>query len=847
MKKSILTLGCLLFVIHFSFAQAPLAKQWDHTFGGTDWETLTVLKQTADSGFILGGYTRSDSGADVSQPAQGFWDYWIVKTDSLGNKQWDKRFGGSGNDKLNAVVQTTDHGYMLGGFSSSDSTGDVSHHTNGSIDFWIVKTDSLGNKLWDKMLGGSQYDVLNALQQTSDGGYIFGGYSYSDSSGDVSENSRGGEDYWIIKTDSAGNKQWDKRFGGNITDELFALQQTTDGGYILGGKTISDSSGDISQVSRGSYDYWIVKTDQTGNKLWDSRLGGDGKDVFVSLQQTTDGGFILGGYTVSDSSFEVSEPTRDSSLTAVRRGDAWIVKTDSLGAKQWDKRFGGVSVEDAFGYVKQTSDGGYLMGCASYSGASGDKTDNNFGMEQSWIVKTDSAGNKLWDKTIYTNGEDEYAYPIQTFDGCYVIANWSYSDSSGYKTENSRGNYDFWFVKFCETSVPQLPVANFTTLNSATCASGCFDFINLSFDAGSFQWLFPGATPSSSTLAEPTGICYADSGHYTVTLIATNASGSDTLVMNDFIVVHPLPSFTINLNADSLLAPQGYSTYQWYQGSNPIAGATNYFTVINQNDTFSVQVTDTNGCPGSQTIVITSFGMPSASFTANDTTICEGGCVNFLNSSFNATSYQWLFAGAVTGSDTATNPQNICYNTNGTFAVTLISTNSLGSDTTHGTITVYPLPATFTITHNVDSLFAPSTFAHYQWYLNTVALANDTNYLLGATASGNYTVLVTDSNGCQVNSAILNVNVGISELSSSGFGISVFPDPAGEEINFSFAGVSGTAKLSVMNAVGQEVFSKTLTENERQHVRLANKFSAGVYTVVLKDAKAVHTKRFVVQ
>ncbi|MEO5674431.1 MAG: hypothetical protein ABIQ74_07265, partial [Chitinophagales bacterium] len=154
-------------------------------------------------------------------------------------------------------------------------------------------------KQWDARFGGSDYDWLLSLQQTADGGYILGGYSDSGISGDKTQASQGGYDYWIVKTDAGGVKQWDARFGGSNDDYLFSLQQTADGGYILGGYSWSGISGDKTQASQGANDYWIVKTDAGGVKQWDARFGGSSDEYFNALQQTADGGYILGGFSLS--------------------------------------------------------------------------------------------------------------------------------------------------------------------------------------------------------------------------------------------------------------------------------------------------------------------------------------------------------------------------------------------------------------------------------------------------------------------------------------------------------------------------------------------------------------------
>ncbi|MCX6199917.1 MAG: T9SS type A sorting domain-containing protein [Bacteroidetes bacterium] len=436
-----------------AFGQNPLVKQWDKRFGGDNHDYLSSFQQTLDRGYILAGFTYSDSIDDVSQNSSDYGiphcDYWIIKIDSLGGKQWDKKFGGTSSDVLHSIQQTKDKGYILGGNTRSDSSGDVSQHLKGGYDYWIVKTDSIGNKLWDKRFGGNAEDYLKEVQQTKDGGFVLAGITISNSNGDVTQLPKGGYDYWIVKTDSLGNKIWDKRFGGNMNDLLSSFLQTNDGCYILGGYTLSDSSGDLSEHIRGVSDYWLLKIDPLGNKIWDKTFGGDSSDELYSMQPTKDGGFIIGGISTSKISGDVSE---DGS----GKGDYWIIKIDSLYSKQWDKKFGGSDNERIFTSVKQTKDRGYLLSGISPSNISGDKTETNLGIEQVWLVKTDDIGNKQWDKTLLTTGQHEYGYAIQSDDGCYEVANYTDAGIGGYKTQanwdTTNATTDYWLIKFCDTS-----------------------------------------------------------------------------------------------------------------------------------------------------------------------------------------------------------------------------------------------------------------------------------------------------------------------------------------------------------------------------------------------------------
>ncbi|HYV90594.1 MAG TPA: T9SS type A sorting domain-containing protein [Chitinophagales bacterium] len=611
MKKSLLLL--LLFISNFSLAQNPLMKQWDYRFGGISDEVLTSFQQTSDGGYILGGLSGSEISGDKTQDLWGDIydiDYWIVKTDSLGNKEWDGDFGGIDIDVLTCLQQTADGGYILCGYSYSVSSGNKTQTLWGGADYWIVKIDSLGIKQWDKDFGGIDDDTPLSIQQTADGGYIFGGRSLSQIIGTKTQASRGGWDYWIVKTDAAGTQQWDKDFGGTADDLLFSIDQTDDGGYILGGYSNSDSSGDKTQPTKGVFDYWIVKTDSLGIKQWDKDFGGVLDDKLYSLQQTTDGGYILGGISWNDISGDKTYPSWGYS-------DYWILKTDSSGNKQWDKDFGGTYYEDEFGKIWQSPDGKYLMAGTSYSPVSGDKTESNLGNEQSWIIKTDVFGNKQWDKTLRTgtNSDDEIGLAVQTKDGCYAMANSTYAGIGGDKTQQSRGGHDYWFIKFCDTS----SYISLISSDQSFCEKSCINFLDQSNNVNNTSWLwhFPGGDPSSSTDQNPSNICYNTSGTYDVTLIATNASGTETLTLSNYITVYAAPPVPTITQAGYTLTSSPASSYQWQFNSADIPGATNQSYTILQTGYYTVVAGDPNGCVNSFTEYVLISGIHDVMSDAN--------------------------------------------------------------------------------------------------------------------------------------------------------------------------------------------------------------------------------------
>lgn len=577
-------------IVNEAFPQAPLVKMWDKSYGGTESDYLIQLIETHDNGFLLSGFTLSGIGGDKTQPLKGAFDYWILKTDSLGNKLWDKDFGGSAVEYFATAIETDDHGFLLGGSSYSDTSGDKTElnwdTSLASCDYWIVKTDSIGNKLWDKRYGSPGNDRLNCIQQTPDGGYILGGYSYTFSGGDKVFPGYGITDFWIVKIDALGNFQWEKSYGGSDMDNTIGIRLTSDGGYMLGGSSYSGIGGNKLTACLGGNDYWVIKTDSSGNKQWEKIFGGTGYDECCALQSAPGNKFLAGGFSSSGIS---GNKTQDA-CGGLFDQDIWIVQFDSAGNIEWDKDFGGSGNEE-LGSICTDRNGGLLFGGDSYSNISCNKTENNLGMEQTWVIKTDNLGNVAWDKTALTGGHAENGSMISTHDGCYIIYNIDNGGVAGDRTGSGWGLYDYWFVKYC-------PViqANFTT-STILCPGTCTDFINLSQSALNYQWTFPGANPGSSTAVNPTNICYNNPGTFDVTLIATNATGSDTLTISNYITVYPQPlPQSITQSGDTLFAVAGASTYQWYYNGNAINGATDYFYVASSGGDFNVVATDANGC-----------------------------------------------------------------------------------------------------------------------------------------------------------------------------------------------------------------------------------------------------------
>lgn len=251
MKKTLLLLA--LFSIIITQAQSI---QWQKPLGGPQFEEGRCIQQTNDGGYIVAGYSHSSIGNRNEEA-------YIVKLNASGTIEWEKKYGGTGNDFARSIQQTADGGYMIAG-STTSNDGDVSGN-HGGADYWIVKLDAAGTIAWQKTYGGTSYDKAESIRQTSDGGYIMVGYAYSNN-GDVSGN-HGEADIWIVKIDATGTIVWQKSLGGTRDDFAEKIIQTADGGYIMAGGTTSNN-GDVSGNHSLGLDFWIVKLDGTGTITW---------------------------------------------------------------------------------------------------------------------------------------------------------------------------------------------------------------------------------------------------------------------------------------------------------------------------------------------------------------------------------------------------------------------------------------------------------------------------------------------------------------------------------------------------------------------------------------------------
>jgi hypothetical protein len=362
-------------------------KVWETSLGGSQIEFSGDIQQTTDGGFILVGSSNSQTDGTKTSPNQGLpetGDVWVIRLDADGHQLWDRTFGSTNADHAVRVLPTTNGGFMIGG-SSYGEGGNKSSSTFGHWDYWLIALDADGNKLWERIYGGTEEDSLTSMERTSDGGFILCGYSYSRPSGNKTSPNYGLADAWVVRVDAGGNVLWQQTVGGDFYDYGFCVKETPDGGFAIGGAAASGISGNKDTPNLGFtiLDAWLIKLDADGNKLWDRVYGGSWEDQLGSLVVLADGGFLLGAVSSSDDGDRVGAPFDNL--------DWWLVRTDANGNRIWDFSLGGTSYE-FLSNVEQTSDGGFILGGTSYSPTSGTKTSPYFGGIDYWLVKLGPEG-----------------------------------------------------------------------------------------------------------------------------------------------------------------------------------------------------------------------------------------------------------------------------------------------------------------------------------------------------------------------------------------------------------------------------------------------------------------------
>lgn len=708
-------------------AQAP-AIQWQNTIGGSDNDFINSVVQSADGNYYVGGESNSQASGDKSENnilLSTTSDYWIIKLSPAGDIIWQNTIGGDYYDRLTAICPTPDGGCMLGGSSASFASGDKTESCklNGgggrTYDYWLVKLSADGEIEWQDVIGGKGDDFLSDMHATTDGGYIIAGNSNSGNSGDKTEVNVGLEGYWIVKLNADLTIEWQNTIDGIYHDYAKSIYETSDGGYIVGGESNSSLSGEKLEPSfNDSYDYWIIKLSPEGDIEWQNTIGGNSDDYLGSVSETSDGQYIVAGYSNSNASGDKTENKKGDE-------DFWILKLDEDGNIVWQNTIGGNEGEFN-AQIQETEDGGFLLCGSSATNLSADKTVTGFGLYDIWLLKLDDVGNILWQDVYGGSNDDGFNSFTQTNDGGILLGSNSRSNISGNKTEDAinsggGGPQDLWIIKLeGDTCLPTTEVCNGRD-------DDCDGFID------------EDALVTSAIIAtDETTFCQGGSVPLSVTY-------------------------------------KGNCSFQWKRNGKNISGANSPVYLATKSGVYACKVITNCGPAISEGIVVEGKKNPHATVSASGPLVfCPGGSV-------------------------------------------VLSANAGG-----GLI--------------------------YQWLKNGVDITGATDIDYTATTAGVYRCLVTKApTGCSKLSNTATVTVACREGEAESIIqnplFSIYPNPSTNKITVEIQSLNDSELLIIMDITGKQLEEITITQAVTT-IDISN-FSSGIYLIKLANSNMQYIEKFV--
>jgi gliding motility-associated-like protein len=448
-------------------AQGQPGIEWDRTYGGTNYEELQAMDYAGD-GYIFAGHSTSGN-VDVEGPNNGLTDAWVFKTDVTAETIiWQSSFGCDGREIIWDILPLPTGEFLLLAASTSDICNDKSENSRGEEDYWLIKIDANGNKIWDRTYGGEDIDIARRILPTDDGNYLIGGHSWSTDSitsgvGERTHPNRGEADIWILKITPDGDVLEDYVFSGvpvnqyEGDEKLFDMTKMSDGTFLLGCWSESNSGFEKTTNTFGRNDFWLLHIDENGNKVadvptgktGDYSFGGNSVDALQKVIETQDGGILLIGESFSDpySQTLVGNKTTPHYGGVEADEDYWIVKLNPDFTIAWQRTFGGDKV-DIPHVVWENASGKLWIAGDSTSPNSGNKENTNInGTKDIWMLLLTPDGEKIWEQTF---GGDGYEVPeeiLLAHDGGYIIGGQSSSNQNFWKSEDSRGLNDFWIIK----------------------------------------------------------------------------------------------------------------------------------------------------------------------------------------------------------------------------------------------------------------------------------------------------------------------------------------------------------------------------------------------------------------
>jgi len=438
----------LLFILLLNYNIKIQAQSFqyinDKSFGTTFGESQAFATRLGNKNIIAGysscsgiEFDKTSSNCSAISP-----DIWVVAFDDSLNIIWDKTFGGASDDRPYGIT-TFNNKILISGYTRSDTSCSVQLSPKGSFDYWVLIIDSLGNKLNEWRFGSSGSDQNCKIKPTLDGGYILMGASNGPADFDKSQACFGIYDYWVVKLDSSGNKQWDKIFGGNnievyTTWDSFNITCLSDSGYLIYGSTSSAFSGNVSGIPYGSSDAWIIKTNELGQIKWDKRIGGISSENISDIIELNNS-YLIVGSTRSDSGGTINN-------IGFGNSDIWLMKSDTSGNIIWEQKYG-TSYDDYGIKISKTQFGNYnILGEVTITG-NGSFSSPSYGMTDYLVMNVDSSGNFL---NYIILGSDSLDFPsslIDLNDSTFLVCGSANHGITAVKHDIGKGATDYWAVK----------------------------------------------------------------------------------------------------------------------------------------------------------------------------------------------------------------------------------------------------------------------------------------------------------------------------------------------------------------------------------------------------------------
>jgi len=849
---------------------------WEGFYGGNGTERGQEIIQTADGGYAMCGYTSTSTGA------QGF-NSFLVKIDASGGQTWSMKYGGNGFDDANSVKELPNGDFVMVGQTVSFGLG--------GGDVWLVYTNSMGVMQWDETYGTANPDNGDYIQLASSGGFIIAGSTQNISPGD--------DNGYLIKTDNLGNLQWSKIYGGIQPDDFHRVENTSDGGYIIVGTTQSNAA-IISNE-------WLVKTDDIGDTLWTRTYGRDNHDHGYSAVETSDGGYIMCGYTSSFGYFFEN---------------AHVIKLDELGL-----------LHNHMVYTTVTALVSPVSGTCGSANTTVTITVRNWG---------DTTISIYPDSVVITGAINQTL--AQTFNTTIVPPNFTNHTFS--TTINTSAGGTFHFHCFTSNNNDVYPAMNSldtdiilngqpsdpTVENDTLCGPG--DVTLSANSSGSLEWY----ANSSGGVAINTGTTYTTNISSTTTFYvqAVNACGTSTrIAVTGFVLTPASPPNVFDGGrcgpGDVTLLASAGSPISWWDsatGGMMVEGDVNsYIANVTTTTTFWVEAGTGSPCPSTRVPVTATVNpLPDAAFTPSAPAVCLGDSFQFTNSTTGAVNYFWDFGDAtgtsflpdpsytyaqtgnydvrliaqsdsncfdsvivnvgvntapqvsfstattdvclpfdVSFNNTTTNATNYLWNfgdggsstdefpihtysTEGIYTVTLFATvgSCADSDSVIGMITTHLSPIV-DLGPDVSSnsvVYDLDAGPGFSTYLWNNGATTQT---ITADTNGVYCVVVTNSNSCSDSDCVgvaLDV-MGISSANQSDEW-AIYPNPASELTVIRYPlSVNSVSKLNIYDTMGRQIYSRKLTGTELMLETVS--WNKGVYHVEIISGNTATIKRLIIQ